>query len=438
MSIISKFVSQHPDTSGEQEQHRSGRSMRDLNTQDRSCSVRLMIVVTSGQSADLLKGQLSFLRERGFDITLVAGPHPRLDAAGLREQVNIEPLAMHREIRPLRDLASLVRLFRLMRRHRPQIVNASTPKAGLLAMLAALLARVPVRIYTLRGLRLETTHGVKRQILALAERLAAACSQRVICVSRSLAREYVRLGCVHPDKVALLGAGSSNGVDFDEFHGDSKRRAQGMEIRQRRGIAPSDPVIGYVGRLARDKGIGDLVRAFEQVRQSNSNAWLLLVGELDTTDPPDRETIETIRSHSRIISTGHVDRTASYYHAMNVFAFPSYREGFCNATLEAQAAGLPVVGYRATGVVDTIIHSVTGRLVPIGAVDEMAAALLGYIDSPELAVRHGHHGQERVRNEFSNERIWKALQHEYTTSLAATRPAAQIAAQAPNCAANAM
>ncbi|QEG36178.1 glycosyltransferase family 4 protein [Bythopirellula goksoeyrii] len=376
-------------------------------------AVRLMVVVTSGQSADLLRGQLSFLRSKGFDITLVSAPHPSLLAAATRENINIVPLSMSREIRPLQDLISLFRLWRLMRAIRPEVVNASTPKAGLLGMMAAFLAHVPMRVYTLRGLRLETTIGLKKRILAFTERIASACAHRVICVSRSLAEEYQARGLVDRNKLVVLAAGSSNGVNAKAFQHTPAREAQSRALLDQFGIAPGEPVIGFVGRLTRDKGTADLVQAFQKLTDRFPKVWLLLVGEVEQGDALDEATLNWIRTHPRILCAGFIRDVAPYYHIMNVLAFPSYREGFPNAVLEAQASGIPVVGYRATGVVDAVSDATTGRLVPVGAVNEMVEALSEYLSCPELAVSHGDHGRQRVEHDFSNERVWNALLREY-------------------------
>lgn len=375
---------------------------------------RLCYVLTVPASVRvLMRGHLAHLQSKGFDVTAISSPGSDLDLVGEREGVRTIGISMWRAISPLHDLMALAKLTLALRRLRPHIVNASTPKAGLLGMLAAVLTRVPIRIYTLRGLRLETTRGLRRQILALTERVASACAHRVICISRSLADEYVRLGLADPAKVVVLGAGSSNGIDAGRFDLGVGRTSINERIREQFGIAAAAPIIGYVGRFARDKGTDDLVAAFCRLRHSVPQARLLLVGEEDPTDPPLAATMETIRTDKHIIATGHVGDTAAYYQAMNVFAFPSYREGFGNAVIEAQAAGLPVVAFRATGVVDALVDGETGRLVPAGNADALADAIVDYLRDANLASAHGESGRMRVHREFTNERVWQALVAEY-------------------------
>lgn len=379
--------------------------------------VRLCYLVTHPATTRFLRGQLRHMRQRGFDVTLITSPGDQLEQFKKTEGIDVHCVQMEREIHPFRDLYAVFQLWSVLRTIRPHIVNAGTPKAGLLGMLAAFLARVPVRIYTLRGLRLETTKGVKRRILALVERVASACAHRVICVSKSLADEYELLNLATPGKTVVLGSGASNGVDCSAFQPSPQRKTRALQIRQQLGIRPSDPVIGYVGRIARDKGIADLVQAFDRVRRQVPEARLLIIGGIEKGDLPDEKTLHTIDTDPQIVTTGVVDDMASYYQVMNVLAFPSRREGFPNAVLEAQAAGLPVVGYQATGVRDAIVDGVTGCLVPVGAVDQFEDGLRRYLCDRDSSIRHGINGMRRVKEEFSNQRVWTALQNEYEDNL---------------------
>lgn len=371
--------------------------------------IDVLHAVTSSVSLVLLRGQLAYLRAAGFQPAVVCGPGPQLEEMRATESIPVFTVEMEREISPWKDLVALVRASQLVRRLRPMISNSGTPKAGLLVGLAAWFNRVPCRIYTLRGLRVETARGPNRWLLLLTERIACACAHRVICVSPSLRQRAVELGLVLPEKTIVLASGSSNGVDPSRFSPTPERLADAAEVRRRLGIDPYRPVIGYVGRLTSDKGIPELIAAFRLVRQSLPSAALLLIGSYEPGDAVPPETRAAIESDLGIIRVDFTSEIATYYIVMDMLVLPTHREGFPNVVLEAQAASRPVVATRATGASDSVCDGVTGLLVPVGDTAALAEALMKLLSDRELAQRMGRAGRERVIREFRHETIWEAL-----------------------------
>jgi glycosyltransferase involved in cell wall biosynthesis len=361
---------------------------------------------------------LAYLQRQGFDVALATSPGWELDEVSAIEKIKVFSVPMCREVSPWKDMRALAKLLGVIQSYRPDIINASTPKAGFLGMLAAKAANVPVRIYTLRGLRLETTRGIKRQLLIATEKLAAACAQRVVCVSESLRHACIDLRLAPSEKICVLGSGSSNGVDLSRFPAAEVIEKARFQIRKDLDIPGRAPVVGFVGRFTRDKGIVELMEAFAQISEQFREVRLILLGDFEKGDGVPERWVRRIREDSRIVWPGFVQDTAPYYPAMDVFAFPSYREGFPNAPLEAGAAGIPVVGFKAVGTVDAVKHGLTGTLVPKGDTDALARAIRTYLADPELRRSHGAAGRERVEKFFRCETVWEAWVNEYQRLLA--------------------
>jgi len=379
---------------------------------------RAVVGITSAQTCLVLHGRLRALRQAGFDVTLVCSPGELLDSTAASEGVMAIPLPMERGIAPMRDLLAFCRLLLLMRRLRPQLVEFSTPKAGLLGTLAAKLCRVPVRVYLLRGLKLESTHGLKRRLLLLCERATAWAADRVLCNSESLMRKAQTLRIGRPEKLVLLGKGSSNGVDIVRFQpGES-------EVRHLLGLPQNALVVGFVGRLTRDKGIPDLVEAFGKILAAEPRSWLLLVGWFDAAeDALSDEEKRQILNHPRILHTGFVANPADYYRAMELLVLPTRREGFPNVVLEAAACGLPVVTTLSTGARDAVLPEVTGLLIPAGYPEAISEAVLRLLRNPAERARMGAAARDWVSEFFVDDQVLGEMVNFYRHLL---RPASNV------------
>lgn len=380
--------------------------------------IKLVYLATDPITAyRFMDGQLAEMRRRGYDVCVITSPGELLERVAAREQVTALGVPIAREMAPFRDLASLFLLVRALRRLRPDIVNAGTPKAGLLGVVAARLAGVPHVVYLLRGLRFEGASGVARLLLAASEHLSAGLADRVFCNSGSLRERFVSLGCARRDQIFVPAAGTSNGVDSALYAKTPQRVAWAAQERSRLGIGERSVVIGFVGRFTRDKGIAELVKAFQRLLDAHHDVHLLLVGDYDQTDPVGQATRETISSSPRIHLRGFVREPSAEYALMDVLAFPSYREGFPNVPLEAAAAEVPCVAFRATGTVDAVVEGETGILVPVGDVAAFAAALARYVMEPSLRYRHGTAARRRVERDFRREVVWDAIASEYRSLL---------------------
>jgi glycosyltransferase involved in cell wall biosynthesis len=369
----------------------------------------IVIGITHPQTCLTLTGRLRALRNAGFRVTLISSPGELLDRTAVREGVEAVGLPMQREIAPLADLVSLVRLCWVLWLLKPDVAEFSTPKAGLLGSLASWLTGVPARVYMLRGLKLETSSGIKRTILLAAERTSARLAHVVLCNSESMRAEALSLGIAPAAKMQLLGNGSSNGVDVERFSPGSS------DIRNRLGIPNRAKVVGFVGRLTRDKGIPELIEAFDTIAKQEPEAHLLLVGWFDAAeDALEPWTRARIQSHPRIHCTGFVADTAPYYRAMDLMVLPSWREGFPNAVLEAAATGLPVITTECTGSRDSVVPEVTGLLIPPGYPEAISEAVLKLLRDPARRWCMGQAARAWVCAHFADERVLRLATEFYT------------------------
>jgi glycosyltransferase involved in cell wall biosynthesis len=360
----------------------------------------VVVGITHPQTCLILGPRLQALREAGFRVTLVCSPGELFDRTVAAACVDAAPIPMQRSIAPLSDLVSLLRLCFLLRRLRPDVVEFSTPKAGLLGTVAAALCGVRRRVYLLRGLKLESASGVKRRVLLAFERLACRCAHIVLTNSVSLRAEAIALRLAPEGKLQVLGSGSSIGVDIDRF-------SPGLtDVRERFAIPAGAQVIGFVGRLTRDKGLPELIESFEAVARAEPEARLLLVGWFDAAEDALATDLRArIENHPRIHCTGFVPDAAPFYRAMDLMVLPTWREGFPNAVLEAQATGIPVVTTISTGSRDSVVPEVTGLLIPPGYPDAITEAVLKLLRSPERRRQMGCAAREWVRQHYSDRHV---------------------------------
>jgi glycosyltransferase involved in cell wall biosynthesis len=357
----------------------------------------VVLGITNPETCLVLAERCRSLKAAGFRVVLVSSPGPLLERIATEEGIETLAIPIRRRIAPLHDLVSLWRLRAALIRLRPQLTEFSTPKAGLLGNVAAWWCGVPVRVYMLRGLRLETLRGIKLKILLAAERTASACAHHVVCNSESLRAKALDLRLAPAAKLKLIGDGSSHGVDVERFCPGPDR------MRVQLGILGPVPVIGFVGRLTRDKGVPELIDAFEKVLDRVPSARLLLVGWFDESEDGLSEELRArIDGHPRILRTGFVRDTAPYYKAMDVMVLPTWREGFPNVVLEAAATGIPVVTTLSTGSRDAVVPEVTGLLVPAGYPEAIAEAILRLISNPDLRHRLGRAARARVIDRYIN------------------------------------
>lgn len=337
---------------------------------------------------------------RSYDITIFVNMADSEIPPIVPPQVRLVQLGIVRPIALWADLKTLWELTGFFRRERFDLVLSMTPKGGLLAMLAASFAGVQRRVHCFTGQVWATRHGFSRGLLKSMDRLVALCATRLLADSASQRQYLIDEGVVGPRKIDVLANGSMAGVDPNRFRPDTDAKRR---VRSQLGIDEAACCLLFVGRLTRDKGIADLMAAFDRLGADFPNLHLMLVG------PAEDQFDALLPSNPRVHRVGYTQAVEEYMAAADVFCLPSYREGFGLVLIEAGAVGLPVVASRIYGITDAVVDGETGLLHPPGNVFELAGNLEILIKDASLRRALGSAGQVRAHEKFSVELVSAAM-----------------------------
>lgn len=339
-----------------------------------------------------------------YDVHVALNLNPSESLPGLEGLVTILSVGIERKVSPWRDLFALYQLVRLFRRYNFKIVHSVTPKAGLLAMLAAFLAGVDTRIHTFTGQVWATRSGTGRWLLKNIDRLIGCFATNILVDSPSQCQFLLDEGVVSAAKSSVLHKGSVSGVELQRFKLNDDTRAS---LRLNLGFTDTDVVFLFIGRLNRDKGVIDLASAFAIAAEVYPNIRLLMVG-------PDEENLEqemlqiASKCTDKVRFVGFANNPQDYMSAADVLCLPSYREGFGNVIIEAAAVGIPTIGSRIYGVVDAIVEDQTGLLFEARNVSALALCLGIMATDGDLRRHLGRQAKDRAQADFSSELLGAA------------------------------
>lgn len=380
---------------------------------------KLVRVTTVPLSMDkLLHGQLRFMSTH-FEVIAVSSDAAYLESVGVREGVRTFPIAMSRKITPLADFLAICKLYFFLRKEKPLLVHSHTPKAGLVAMIASKLAAVPHRLHTVAGLPLLETKGFKRTILNWVEKLTYACATNVHPNSFGLQEIIVQNKFCHTSKLKVIGNGSSNGIDIDYFNPGLFTEAQNLALRQQLHIGPGDFVFVFVGRLVSDKGINEMVAAFERHQTQHPFSKLLLVGDYEADlDPLLPNTLQAIQTNDAIITTGFQADVRPYLALSNALVFPSYREGFPNVVMQAGAMGLPCIVTNINGCNEIIIEDQNGTIIPVKNTNALIEKMAFFLTDANYFKKLQSNARQMIVSRYEQKLVWEAVLKEYNRLLA--------------------
>lgn len=365
----------------------------------------------------LLENQLSYMSSF-FQVTAISSDAKRLQTFGIANNVQTFPLDLTRKITPVKDVLAVIKLCRYLKKVQPVIVHTHTPKAGTVGMLAAKFAGVPIRLHTVAGLPLMEAKGLKRIVLNIVEKLTYSCATGVYPNSNGLYDFILQNKFTSRTKLKVIGNGSSNGININYFSPEQISQNAQNQLKNELGIIDNDFVFIFVGRLVSDKGINELVQAFEELNKSKSNTKLLLVGpEEKELDPLLPKTIETIVTNKNIISVGYQQDVRPYFALSNVLVFPSYREGFPNVVLQAGAMGLPSIVSNINGCNEIIIERKNGTIIPVKNREEIYKAMLRMMEDTPFYEQLKANARKMIASRYEQSLVWEALLEEYNNLL---------------------
>ena len=357
----------------------------------------------------LLKGQLRYLNQF-FDVLAVSGYDADLETVKNREEVSVVSVTMKRSIAPFQDLISLYRLYKLFKKERPTIVHSITPKAGLLSMVAAKYANVPVRIHTFTGLVFPAKKGLFQKLLILMDKVLCWHATHIIPEGAGVKQDLLDYK-ITKKPLEVIANGNVNGIDTTFFNSNTISEQQQQNLRNELGIDSSDFVFVFIGRLVADKGINELVRAFLSLEIPNCK--LLLVGSYETEDPLQPETLKAIQQNDSILSVGFQHDVRPYLVISDCLVFPSYREGFPNVVMQAGAMGLPSIVTDINGSNEIIIEGFNGTIVPSKNVTALLRAMIRIKEDETWRNQLQSNARSSIISRYEQELVWEALLIKY-------------------------
>ena len=375
---------------------------------------KLIRITTVPISLDkLLTGQLRFMSSH-YEVIAVSAEKENLEKIGKKENIRTYHVEMSRKITPVADLIAVFRLYLFLRKEKPLIVHSHTPKAGIVGMLASKLAGVPQRLHTVAGLPLLEAVGFKRKVLDFVEKVTYACATKVYPNSAGLKDIIIQNNYCNPVKLKVIANGSSNGIDTEFFNPALFSIEQRKSLRQELAIEDTDFVFVFVGRLVKDKGINELVSAFELLSAQHSRAKLLLVGDYENDlDPLSSSTLEIINQNPAIVSVGFQYDVRPYFAISEALVFPSYREGFPNVVMQAGAMNLPCVVSDINGCNEIIEEGINGTIISVKNSTQLFDKMTLLIDDTIYYDQLKANTRSMIISRYDQQVVWKEILQEY-------------------------
>jgi len=357
--------------------------------------------------------QIDYFNSKGHTIIIACSPSEDFFDYSNKKSFTPLPLEIKRSFSIIKDLVAIFKLTMYLKNNPIDTVVGHTPKGAFIALISASLAGISNRIYFRHGFLFETTSGLKRRFLILIEKITSKMATKIICVSPSVLEVSIQQKLSSLSKTVILNNGTCNGIDaIKRFNPENVSKNRDILNGLKERLAPDVKIIGFVGRLVKDKGLVELLDAWKILSGKNNKIHLLLIGPKEERDSLPEEHISYARDCNSISMLGLIKEIESYYSIMDIFILPSYREGFPTVVLEASAMELPVICSSKTGCIDSILENETGLFSSITTQD-IAQKIQYFLDHPNKAKEMGKNGRLNVLKNFQQKLIWESLEKIY-------------------------
>ncbi len=343
--------------------------------------------------------QLKYLAKNGYDVTIICNDNIKIMEKFKGTDIHIINVDFPRGISLRKTIISIITLIKLFSVNNYDLVQYSTPNAAFYASIASYVMRIKIRNYHCMGFRYLGAKGIGRFMLKCFEKITCACSTHIECVSQSNVDLGVKEHLFSNAKATVVWNGSTGGIDLDRFNYAFKEQWR-KEIRRELGISEKDLLFGFVGRITRDKGINELLEAFLKL---NNNEKLLIIGSPEGINTLNPKLWDCAKNNRNIMIHEVVPDIERYFAAMDVLVLPSYREGFGNVIIEAEAMGIPVVVTAIPGPIDTMIPDKTGLCCNVMDVEDLYEKLKVMVEDDTLRSQMGNEAYKYVSTHFDSE-----------------------------------
>jgi glycosyltransferase involved in cell wall biosynthesis len=377
---------------------------------------KILFGISSSYCAHFMKGQVGYLSAHDFEVVIISGPGEEIEHLCKEEGAKLYTMDFSRALTPFRDLIALRRIITIIKKEKPDVVNAGNPKPGFLLTLACWITGHKACIFTMHGLVSDSRIGWSGTIIRFIEKLTCSLANKVLVVSPSLLSHAARTGVLKENKAVVIQNGSYNGIDIARFTRRESLVQDAEKIRARIPWKDAGTIFGFVGRVTKDKGIDLLLRSFDIVRSSYPRTKLIIAGPLDDENPVGRRELDRIKEDPSICYLGNMTDIVPVYLLFDVLVLSSYREGFGNVLIEAAAMELPVIAPKIPGCSDALDENVNGLMFTKGDEGSLAGAMIRYVSDTELRRQHGNAGRTFITR-FNREKIWEGQRQLYLSLL---------------------